>query len=608
MRSEIRNSLRSEFLWVIVIGFAGLVPRFCFITLFPTNPISDFRGIVDFAVAIRDSGFAKGAWYWEVFNPGVSSILSVVLLVFRDVPDAAARWSTAVITGLFPLLPYGIWRGTLSLRVRVTAGLLLALWPGQILFSGVVAQDNWVILPTGILAALAVRVSVHQEGGHPFWAAVLLALGTFIRQEMVVVLLPLSLAAAGLGTGGTRWLRNLSAWAAVAAISLLFVAGQRATATGRFTLTTEHGGKTMLGAYVPGAGLNYWIDPAPYLASVDPVLLQDKGTFQKESFRLVLREFLGRPSFHVIRMGSSVLNCLKYMDTFNCYWSLTAQDALPPGYRQKAAAFTKRVSPYLDDWLVLIHTLFLASFFLGLLTRNRSILVIATAIGLKILIHGIIVSQPRFFIVVVALEILVIALGIEDALKDKSIRYVPIAGGAMAVVLLLGVLSAKAQHYILAHDDVTQRVYRFSLTDPRGRSLLRCTLKHGRLVHLEDRRKASTRLFHDDPAPGETATAECRLTGSGSPSPLSLRLSDPYDPGGLPNRILQRVIVDGQEVFHHDIAAQPGSGWSDIPLGRIGEGTEKSVLIEILAVNPEPGWGWGAASTTAFQLAPQKTE
>jgi hypothetical protein len=35
--------------------------------------------------------------------------------------------------------------------------LLLSLWSGLILFSGILAQDNWIILPTVALSLLTVR-------------------------------------------------------------------------------------------------------------------------------------------------------------------------------------------------------------------------------------------------------------------------------------------------------------------------------------------------------------------------------------------------------------------------------------------------------------------
>jgi hypothetical protein len=601
------SSWHSEFIWFVVIILLGVFPRLTFIILFPTQPISDFKGLVDFAIALHDSVFAGREWYWEFLNAGLPTMLSVIMRIFPESPETTARWATAVLTGFVPLFPYAIWRGVLSLRARILAGLLLALWPGQIFFSGVVAQDNWVILPTIALSALAVRSLVARDGGHPFWSAFLFALGIYIRQEMLVVLLPVALASAGLRTGNRHLKRQLLLWMTTALLFLLLIMGQRATATGRFSLTTEHGGKTMLGAYVPGAGLDYWTDPSPYIASIDSYLLEDNKKFHQESFRLALNEFLRRPQFHVVRMVSAVLNCLRHTDTSNFYWSLSGPSVLPLKYQQRGDLLMKRTSSFLNSYILIVHAVFLASFFSGVLRRNWPILVIAVTILLKICIHAVIVAQPRYFMPVIALEYLAIALSIDYVIRSKKIVQSVLAiVGATVVIFLLAVMSSKAQAYILTHDEKIQRVYRFSLTEPMGRGSLICVVDRGRLGELT-KHSALIEFLHTDPSPGETANAKCQLIGSGKPVPLYLQIMDPYAPGGLPDRIVQRVFVDGQELFHHDLAGLPGSGWFDIPLGLVGKGTDKTVLIEIIAVRPDPGCAWGSASRTTFQLAIKET-
>jgi hypothetical protein len=452
------SSWRSEFPWAAVVVFLGVLPRLIFIHLYPTNPISDFRGLVDFALALRDSALAQGTWYWDFFNPGTPILLSVVLRVLPGSPDAIARWTTALLMGVVPLFPFLIWRGALSFRARILAGLFLALWPGHVFFSGVVAQDNWVLIPTVALSALAVRSLVAHDGGHPLWAASLFALGTFIRQEMLIVLLPVALAAAGLGTRCKHLRRNLFLWAGIVLVFLVLIAGLRAAATGRFALTTEHGGKAMLGAYVPGAGLNYWRDPGPYIASIDPSLLGDKKRLQKESYRLAVKEALRRPKFHSIRIVSAILTCVGQPDPTNFYWSLKGPGALPSEYGERGGLFMNTISPFLNACMVVIHALFLASIFSGALRRSWPILVIATAILLKILIHGAIVAQPRYFMPAIALEWLVIALSVDSAIESRDIaQSVLVAAGAVAVIFLLAIASSQAQAYILVHDEVIQQ-------------------------------------------------------------------------------------------------------------------------------------------------------
>ena len=130
---------RREWLGLALLLAAGLLPRLAFVTAFPTRPVSDFRGLVDFGLALRDHrAIAGGFYYWDFLNPGLPLTLSLILRLFPAWPDSAARLATAIATGLMPLLPYRLWRGVQPRWVRLLAGGMLALWPGQIGFSGVV--------------------------------------------------------------------------------------------------------------------------------------------------------------------------------------------------------------------------------------------------------------------------------------------------------------------------------------------------------------------------------------------------------------------------------------------------------------------------------------
>jgi hypothetical protein len=82
-----------------------------------------------------------------------------------------------------------------------------------------------------------------------------------------------------------------------------------------------------------------------------------------------------------------------------------------------------------------------------------------------------------------------------------------------------------------------------------------------------------------------------------------LQVLDEYAPGGLGGRMVQRVELDGEEVFSQDIAEEPGTGWATIPLGNVGTGMKRKVMIEVKAINPEPGGEWAYHSRTTFRLA-----
>jgi hypothetical protein len=140
---------------------------------------------------------------------------------------------------------------------------------------------------------------------------------------------------------------------------------------------------------------------------------------------------------------------------------------------------------------------------------------------------------------------------------------------------------------------------------PGGGADLACTVNRGLLVSLRVDWKqplAVIRTLDRDPAPGDQAVAVCELTGRGTPRPLILQVLDSYAPGGLGGRMVQRVEVDGAEVYSHDLAEVPGSGWADIPLGNVGMGTRRKVVIEVKAIRPDTGANWGDAAETTFQM------
>lgn len=68
-----------ELAWLCLIVVIGLFSRLLFIRFYPTIPISDFLSIIDFAFIFSGDIFAKNAWHWHYFSPGLSMIISVML-------------------------------------------------------------------------------------------------------------------------------------------------------------------------------------------------------------------------------------------------------------------------------------------------------------------------------------------------------------------------------------------------------------------------------------------------------------------------------------------------------------------------------------------------
>lgn len=600
---------RREWLGLALLLLLGLAPRLLMVTVFPTRPQSDFASLITFARALQNVSLTPTGWFWDFFNPGLPLVLSLLFRAIPAPPADVARVATAVVCGLVPLLPFGIWRGAVPFGVRLAAGTALALWPGQILFSGVVAQDNWVLLPLAALACLAVRALLVPGGERPVLAGLCFAAAAAVRQEMLVVLLPLLFAAAGLAVpaGGRRRWRALTAALLAAALPLLLMATQRKLATGRFALTSAHGGVTLLGAYVPGATANAWIDPTPYIATVEPDLLRDLPRLHRESARLALAEAFRRPGFHAARVAAGTMLHAVGGETASLYWSLLAAGALPEDRTALAARVSGIAAPLLDFEMAAILALFLASAFLGVRWRHRAILVLAATVLLKVAIHAVVVTQGRYFLAVTALQLLVIPLAAWEAARRGQLETALVAVGTAAVAVFL--LAGAAEHAMAGvreQDVVGQRVYRFALTAPGG-GLLSCRIAEGNLT-LVNTREASFETLRPTPEAGDKATAECDLAGQGAPAPLVLQVLDPYAPGGSPGKMRQRVEVDGVVALDHDVAGEPGEGWLDVPVGSVADGTRRKILVQVVSGAPDPGGAWGRAANTRFRLARAKEE
>jgi hypothetical protein len=293
------------------------------------------------------------------------------------------------------------------------------------------------------------------------------------------------------------------------------------------------------------------------------------------------------------------------------YWSLGAPEVLSPAVRDRGEALYTAMDRPLRYEMAAIQGLFLAALIVGIWRRSAAILVLAAAVLLKYGIHAVIAAQGRYFLASTALEILAIAVAAYEVRTAAPAGRRRLLAPALGLGLLfsLGLLYVRPRlaAYVQSHDVDPQRTYRFPMEVPDHGAALDCVVKRGVLVSLslprESMQNAAIRTLQADPPPGDEASAVCELTGSGKPRPLTLQVLDPYAPGGFPDRMLQRVEVDGAEVYSHDIAREPGSGWANIPLGNVGEGTKRKVVIEVKAIQPDPGPGWGSAAVTTFQLS-----
>ncbi len=412
------------------------------------------------------------------------------------------------------------------------------------------AQENWALLPTVALGALAVRaLRIAGGGAYPVAAGLLLAVSTAIRQELLVVLAPAAFAAAGLfGPRGARLRRGLRL-AVAALIPLFALALQRRAATGRFAITTEHGGLALLGSVVPGAAGTGWVDPKAYIASVEPALLEDRDAARRASIRLALDEWKRRPAFHALRSTAAAVRLSVEGDADDLYWGVGASEALPLAVRGRGAAFFARWVPRLRWELALIQGLFLAAFVRGARRRDGAILVLAACVLLKFGLQSMASPLGRLMVPATALELLSIALGAFSlAAAARPRGWLVSAAFALGGALVLLLVEPRLNEFVVARDEPARRVSRFPLEIAGMEKVFaRCAVETGDVTALEWRRAWMR------PSPGgPPARARCELPAAPPGFSLRLRLDKP---GGGGRDV---VLSEGQSVRMVELAVPGG--------------------------------------------------
>jgi hypothetical protein len=594
--------LGTELGWLGVVVALGVLPRLIVVNLLPTLPVSDFAGVVEMALIFRDRSLVAPGPHWDALNVGPPLVLAALLRLFPQAPAATARLATAIVTGLLPALPFVIWRGVLPRWVRLLAACLLALWPGQVLFAGVVAQDNWVLAPTVALACLTVRCLVSARP-HPIAGGMLFATAVAMRQEMLFVLTPLVLASALCGPrSGRARARSALLCAATVAVPFLAMATQRALATGRFALSSGHAGVTLLGTVAPGATLNGWADPAPFVASVRPELLQDRRRFFAETLPIALDEVRRRPLFQIARVLSALSTAPFGAEADDLYWSVRGPGTQPQATRARGLAVAAAAEGPLVVELTLVHGAFLAAVVIGWARRSPAILLVALSVALKVGLHAVLVSTGRFFLPSTALELLVIALGAWEASRWRAWRTVA-ACAFLGLALSAG--SARAgivlRREVLRRDPTgIQRLYFFRLHASRQVGVLDCKVEQGRL-----REVAASQVVlgpvHDGPAVGDTISAICRVEVSGSAASSLVLSLVPYQDGPrLADNLRLTFSLDGREVAPDIGPAATGSALT-VRLGKIEPGSHAFLRLRG-EVQPTPA---GAQPGASFVLTAQ---
>ncbi len=604
------NGKMREIVAIVATLAISLVVHLWLPLLHPTPLYSDFLSVVAFASDIAKHGPATPGWYWALFSAGTPTLLSIPIALIGGDPAPIARVATALLISVLPLLPLLMLRSVLPLWSRLLVAAILVFMPADIVFSGVVAQDNWVQLPALALACLAVRNAWGSGKGYPVSSAILWCLALYIRQEMLVALLPLALLAAWplrAASPSPSRVRSTAMFAVLSIVFMLGIAGQRQAATGKFSLMSEHGGASMLGSYIPGAGFG-WIAYDDYEARRAPEVAGDTDAKLTRAGQLAREEIAARPGFHLVRRIGAVVDTATGHDGTLQYWAFGAGGANGPERNASESAIAVRLGaafarPVIFS-TVLLHALFLGAMFVGWKTRDRALIAIGLAVALKVGIQFLLVVQARFFLVAMVLEALAIGIAAvrlyqnRGLLKGATIATVAGIASLLLAIAGLGRLAQWVSEQDQARTQELQREYRASAASV----LADCHLSGGRVLS-SDAAGFTFAVEHPDPAPGESAELRCRLSPIGKGGNIALEVEDSYAPGGFQDRMFQVVQLDGKEVRRHDIGAEAWAGWwrQAIP---VGQGSSQDVRVRIESLRPDKGPGWGNAAKTAVRFVP----
>ncbi len=585
-----------------MIVVASLAAHLCLVAVFPTQPVSDFAVITKFATAISQHGIAAEGTFWQYMNAGLPMMLAFALKVTGGEAERVARLSTAIVMSLVPLLPLLILRGAVPAGARLLAAGALGFLPMLLLFCGVVAQDNWVVPPMIALACMAIRNYQLSASGRPIIAATLWCLAVYIRQEMLLVALPMALLAAYPFRDGSQRRAALVRFSVAALVLLCAIAAQRGAATGHFRLSTSHGGHAVLGSYVPGARFS-WAPPQPYLAAHDPEKGYGIERLREDGMRLALGEIGQRPMFHLVRRAGATLHAATGSDLSLQGWALTNDGVLPEDLRPAARRLAFLAGPTTQWTFVLLHALFLAALPIAWRARDPAMLAICLTIAMKVGIHMLVSLQARFFLVVTALEVIVIVRALLYLIEDAVMRRLFVfafAVFAAGLFLVWRALPSLAEWVDTQESKVPNPHYQFSFAT-HGASA-RCHVERGRVTELSGE-GLTLRLMQKYPQPGDTAEVTCELPANGTP-PLRLEIEDRYSQN-LADRIVQQVSLAGRPIQSRDIGGQDGVGWWGVDLPR-PTATAGTFSFRLIAVKPDAYTDWGHYSTTKIRLVPAK--
>ena len=135
-------SAPSERRWLFALGLVSLVPRVLTALLLSTVPLGDFSWYDDRAVELASGlGYQQDGEPTSFWPPGYPFVLSLVYRLFGH-SWLAGRMLNALLGTLICLLTYLIARKVVGLTPARAAGLLVALFPSQVLFTNLLGTET----------------------------------------------------------------------------------------------------------------------------------------------------------------------------------------------------------------------------------------------------------------------------------------------------------------------------------------------------------------------------------------------------------------------------------------------------------------------------------
>ncbi len=419
----------------------ALLPRYLVIYFFPATPVSDFAAYVNLAETISSNSWAQGASEWKLRAAGLPTILAMISWMIPVDMASLGRFATATVTGLLPLIPWLGLRGIVPPLIRVISASLLAMWPGQILTAGVISADNWVLLPTVGLVTVAARSWISGRNA-PVMAAMLLGFATWIRPEMLLVLFPLAILAS-LSEYGRR-MKSAAVGLAVLGVCLGGIAGQRWVGAGHFSLGPASAGTGLLGTFLPGVFPSRWRLDGEMVSCVNP-LKRPGQTIDQLYQSIAMRELMRRPQYHTVRALHNVRYSWYYAESDAYYWSLR-RDLLPASAHSSAEFLASTAYRYRGLWNFVPHFLAILATVIAVIARMPLLLVIASSVLIKIGVHALISSTPRYFVVTTALEFFLISfmLLVRDGKRAWLVRKWMVPSiGLVGLTMFMGYFAAR---------------------------------------------------------------------------------------------------------------------------------------------------------------------